>query len=1420
MPLGDVKEQLRGSRTEAKNAAKLIQVQFERIRNGGTTSVALHALKYELNILRHLCCALQENFHQHADIYCDIAASMLPHVAPHLPQPDYWANHLMSLQYIHHALCREQTIKQCQRFYALISAQPCQMQNKSEYKYYIAIHIKHLYYFGHQMGKQLAASEAKPQLCQALQALGKLLQKMLQLKAEQNEGYSELMGELNQLLGKRSIGYLKILASLPLASMNRLWEPLFKLIACNGGTTDQLNAQFPEYLSAVLALLQLDDNVWQQQLQQPEAQAQTPCSLQLLHSCRELYKNQSAQNYVLQLLYYYLKLLNTQSADLKRSYIDLAKKFVHFFEHKGVPHAQEQWYIDFLFVLVRVQKHLHQIDNKVPSFDRFWQCFGGQDSAEAYAAHFELLQCLISMVMKISSSSSSPLAASCSSNDASCLSVRKHCVFTLGCCATIAYSSWQPTAQATLPKAPQLCLASIIHYAIDVAKVTKCLTPNSNELVTFAWNLINMAEKVTTATQMCLLEQLLKPLQELRPLLSPPYARQLVRRIFKASAHCSNPELSARLHGAYVASLSCPARQFQQLCVFYRTPKNDTEQCLLELCEKSPLCNPLSATEKRQLYELDMLAVLANKKTPQLLQSLLRHCQTDYQMVLLGRQMRTDKRPAGQQFEELRVRLQRLGRKQQLTRLQQLILGHASVTKLLEALEAQKTKIPIKEMTEKMLEELLVKYKLLDLTISSEMPLVELATTAIGAFESFYKQADAEPLSSDEALIDWEALIDDGIVAAMALSTMGYAPQADNAWLLLLRICRLLGDRFNYLRALSHFLPRYTQHALLDLPSEVSHAEQLLDELWPQLHAAHLLKRHHTTLLLCLCHLALYYARWDCICHAQLLLLHAERLRLEFEERAGKCDIVQLTIQTVRFRMCYQQRHCRSLARLPTALQQLDTLAESVRSFTSISSMDNGALILLLGDMVRDTTECTANRLSERPNFSNSLLQVLLQSGLVLRAVEVLISWLWTNLRMECLDKAHSKLRLIEHFLCMQPLLESRAALELTSNKGSLATAAPMDAQSKHMTELVGKMFAMQLEQGGASVEPIRKQKQLTMSSPRRELPLLSARPKLQRYVSLDMQESHPVLRSSVQLQCIYFMVGCLHARLYFLNREHEQLDDFYALANAWLRQNAARGNALGHMLLVLHIYQANYLRARSRQQQAIELTETALKLAGSEQLQQRVDVNYRYNLLLQLRTAQLELQPLPPGKPQNPRRALTFNLSPEEKQPRPISKVATTSKKPAKFAIYTEEVRPISSSSSSSSNGSSSENGSSPERQSAKSKSNKRLDLNACQLIEIIDLSDDETDAAVQLQPAKSMSTLSTRSTRTRAQRQPETLVAPLRRTATAPNPLAVEATPKTTGTRVRTRRQNAAEQPATTTTTTATPKLDSVSSRRRQRN
>lgn len=309
-----------------------------------------------------------------------------------------------------------------------------QLQSKTDYKFYLNMHIKHLYFFVQQLQRQPTSASAKEQSCLVLQSLAALF-KAMQPPA------GELIAELNMMLGKRSASFLKALGTLPLEYNNKMYEPLLRLISVNAGTADELSAQFPEYLSAFNALLLIDGYAWPQLMS-----TQTPpFALQLLRSCRELYKDQPSKNYAMQLLYYYLKLLYTSDpgCDLKRPYIDLVKKLMHFFEHKSAAHAQEQWFIDYLMIFVRLQKQLHQIDNKSPAFDIFWQGLAGKDCTEAFAAHFQLLECLISMSMNISSTS--PLAASCI-NDPKCQSLRKHCIFTLGYCAVVAYRNWQSSA--------------------------------------------------------------------------------------------------------------------------------------------------------------------------------------------------------------------------------------------------------------------------------------------------------------------------------------------------------------------------------------------------------------------------------------------------------------------------------------------------------------------------------------------------------------------------------------------------------------------------------------------------------------------------------------------------------------------------------------------------------------------------------------------------------------------------------------------------------------------------------------------------------------------------------------------------------------------------------------------------------------
>jgi len=267
-----------------------------------------------------------------------------------------------------------------------------------------------------------------------------------------------------------------------------------------------------------------------------------------------------------------------------------------------------------------------------------------------------------------------------------------------------------------------------------------------------------------------------------------------------------------------------------------------------------------------------------------------------------------------------------------------------------------------------------------------------------------------------------------------------------------------LEDRFTYLRALNHFLSQndVNSRLKLQLSEEVERAEEFLDDLWPQLQSGRFFKRQHTTVMLCFCHLASYYARMGCMSTAQLLLLQVEQLRGEFPERLGKSDIVLITLQTVRFRLGYQQRKPKTPMMI-TPLRQLDTLLDNVRNFCNLSSLDGGSLQLLLSTLVRESTECSANRLSERLAFSNIALHLALQSGLALRTIEVFLAWLWTNLQMENFDKALSKLRLIEHCLDIRRLTPKEASLEKEAIK------------EPAMIDLTSNMHLLQL------VEPIRR---------------------------------------------------------------------------------------------------------------------------------------------------------------------------------------------------------------------------------------------------------------------------------------------------------------------------------------------------------
>ncbi|KAH8277674.1 hypothetical protein KR018_003411 [Drosophila ironensis] len=1291
----DIGSQLKGSRADVEAARQALESTFRDIAAGLKRGQdASFPFRYELSVLRHLCDAVNES-PQHADLFCDIVGILLPHATPFAEKPSLWGSHLSCLRYIHHTLCQAKSIAACQRLYELIRSQPCLLQEDSDYKYYLDIHLTHFHSVHLLLQKQALPLDATHQLCFALDALGDLFRTMRQRRMAETQ---PLLGKLNDvLLGKRSASFLKSLSLLPSESLGRMFEPLIKLLA--GSSLAEPAAFLADYLSFLLALVQID-------LQSPHPSLQL--ALQALRASRELFQGDSNIGYALQLIYCLLKLVYARGAttDFKRTYMDICRKCQLFLERVCGTHAKEQWLADLVVALQRLQALIHQRDSMSASpLQLFWQQLEGEGSAQAYAAHFKMLH---SCAVASTNVAKSPLG-NCSSEG--CTSFRRHCILGFALCALDAYINWQPTEEQKADRSPHKPLMQVVVYAMQAAQSLKCLGPTSIELVKLVRQLTHVAHQVSCAEQASLLFALLEPLQQLRPSLDEKEMAGFLRRLVKASNHCKDPQMAGRMYACYLASLTNPVRLRSQISVYYHGQAKEgkeVQKCVYEWQKSCPLSYPLSSAQAKQFFDTDLFVVLHNlrKPSPAHLQSLASCRMSDYHFVLLSRQMSKDELVVS----ELRQISSRAKAQHPQNRMQQLALGHASVELLVQALESQKNKVSSKDTNENVLEEVLLRQNFAEMNIQREQRLVSLARDAVAAFEYFFSKADSEPLGVGETQIDWEALMDDAKNTAITLSSMGYQRPADDAWLLLLRIARLLEDRFTYLRALTHFLAQneIDKRLDLDIAKEVDWAEDLLDDLWPQLHNGRYFMRHQTTVMICLCHLAAYYARGGCASTAELLLLKVEQLRDEYPERLGKSDIVLITLKTVRFRLNYQQQRAWN-PRTPTPLRQLDRLLEHVRTFASLSSVDAGSLQLLLIALLRESTECSANRLSERLQFSNVVLQMSLQSGFVLQTIEVCLAWMWTNLQMEHLDKAQSKLRLIEHCLNIKPLSER------------VGPPAVDQAKDPVVTDLTSNMLLMQL------VEPIRKQQQLDVASPKR-LDMRSNSPSFQlnldRY--LNLMEAPPIIRKNPQLRCQYFIFGCLHARLCFLQRSDEHLDEFYAGADNWLSENPELIPDLGSMVQMQHVYKVNYLRYRKRYAEAASMAQKGLQMR-----QLPMDINYSYNLWAQLKLAQLEMKPVKP-QCQKSRRALVFHLSPERKLRPALAaapRVKQSAKKAPKFKIFTElELRPPNSDSVSSAGSGGSGNENTPPSD--------HVDLNACQPIEISD--DDDSPTTLPLQRSK----------------------------------------------------------------------------------
>lgn len=133
----------------------------------------------------------------------------------------------------------------------------------------------------------------------------------------------------------------------------------------------------------------------------------------------------------------------------------------------------------------------------------------------------------------------------------------------------------------------------------------------------------------------------------------------------------------------------------------------------------------------------------------------------------------------------------------------------------------------------------------------------------------------------------------------------------------------------------------------------------------------------------------------------------------------------------------------------------------------------------------------------------------------------------------------------------------------------------------------------------------------------------------------------------------MYFTIGCLNARLYFLVEDYVQLESFYEKGSLWLetRQNNFNKRYFRNVQLMAVQHYANFLRANNQPEKAIQCLKYGLELCESMKLD--LDVVYRVNFRLQLLVAQQELDRSRTNKHVNGKikRALKFNLSPEQEK-------------------------------------------------------------------------------------------------------------------------------------------------------------------------
>ncbi|KAM7341680.1 three rows [Cochliomyia hominivorax] len=1272
----DFETELKGSLDEAISAKQQIAKYFKRYGESGHQDAKKHQLIFASKII----CGITKCDNKHVDIYCNIIVEIFAnHLSPEISLK-YWTLYVNCIRYFHYTLVEKKDFDKAALIYRHISSYPSKLQSTEISLTCINIYCYQLFLQNSLKAKnpELAVKEAT----EIVENLTKLFQEVLETNKTQNFQYPDVLKKtMSWLFPQNRAGtvylFLKIL---PETKVKQMFQSLFNLYGRL--TFEQISNEteiqdHAKYIIETLYILLQVDIMDKMQLQ---------LGLMLLSYCRIENRLQSykpvADSFLI--LYDYLKSLCVQQTtlDFHDVYSKRCERFKDLFDKYAKNVMNQSWYGDFLVLIFFIHSQLQN----TAVFGNFWKqmlhmkCF--KSMLQLFMEFMKLAPCI--------SSETKLFTINC------CTSTRKHVILSFAqvSLATFVFycqnvneeqqgnifnSSDDDDSTDYYKETIKNNLLLIVNHAFKIIDKMDCIKSKSQDidiiLTRFKQATLNCKSIKQANTCIAICELFLK----IKTKITQKDWTLLLRRLYKTAAtYITNDRNIARdIQMCYITSMLLESEldigQIRtQISIFYAndqtsstTASNITnhENCLMYLYHNttSLFKGHLDATRKKLLHWLESQHVIKYYKTnTSLLHSILKSSQTHYDFVIITRLAKLQTY-AMAKISSIYKSLKSKAKEMNLSRLESLTYAHVCVMILNDMKGNQKIQIDSKDLCEEQLENLLMREEMSTFTIHNDLKYYKMAWEAFKAFEEFYEKFDQETISMDDAIIDWESILDDLSNLALCLQLSGYIEYSSHIWLLHYKCSCLIQDNFSALRGLAFFCEHSKfcdNDRFINLNEEIqlnfTNITQGLENLLN-------LQRqtYQNYILLAVLQIAHYYARLGRLTFAQILLQYVQEKHDELPERQGQYDIVMATMDAIKFRLLAkhfdeacakdqaktQRTTAEKLLLHRCLLREIEEILDRFHQFSFISSNDGLMYSILIVGLVQEMAECTVNRLCD--NFINALFiatcKCTLQLGLALRFVQVMGMWMWVNLQMEYVDKAQTKLKLIEYVMGLKTIKEltekkSKVVNSVTTSTGCIELYTP--SHHNPGMEAIRRLAQVQLS-------PIKTGK-LQLSPSHRNSDL-------KRYLKCNIDAK--LLPPNEQIEWTFFMIGCLNARLYFLVEDYEQLEMFYERGNRWLqtRQNSFNKNYYKNIQLMAMQHCANFLRARRQYEKALQCLEYGITMC--ENMKFYIDAVYYVNFQLQLTATRKEMmksddlkhsQLLPSHS--KLRRVLEFNISPENK--------------------------------------------------------------------------------------------------------------------------------------------------------------------------